>query len=62
MLRHLPYSFKNFYIMGLQQIWEIILVWGLNHQLMQAMLAMQIHVGVEFPVCNVRPLFVNKRS
>jgi hypothetical protein len=30
--------------------WAIILAWGLNHQLMQAMLAIQIRVDVEFPV------------
>ena len=30
--------------------WAIILAWGLNHELMQAMLAIQIHVDVEFHV------------
>jgi len=30
--------------------WAIILAWGLNHQLMQAMLPIQIHVDVEFSV------------
>jgi len=30
--------------------WAIILAWGLNYQLMQVMLAIQIHVNVEFPV------------
>lgn len=48
--------------MDLQQIWETILAWGLNHQLMQAMLAIQIHVDVEFPLGNVCPLFLYTRE
>jgi len=30
--------------------WAIILAGGLNHQLLQAMLTVQIHADVEFPV------------